>query len=191
MQIKTINDYVPMLKEKYPLISEKDIKKIIRFGWRSIYLANIYGGDVHLQNSKLWVYIGRLRKDALKHFEYYIKKLSIKLRILYKRKKIQWDGYYYFALREDQYQHYLSQINKRGRPKKIFDYGKVMLYKIRGECELKQHNCKYIFRIPYGIDIGYTLLKDLKTDKAELILTREPMKFKDILTTNNKYYGVL
>ena len=132
-----------------------------------------------------------MRRDALKHFEYYIKKLSIKLRVLYKRKKIKWDGYYYFALREDQYQHYLSQINKRGRPRKIFDFGKVMLYKIRGECELKQHSCKYIFRVPYGIDVGYTLLKDFKTDKAELILIREPMKFKDILTTNNKYYGVL
>ena len=192
MEIKTIDDYVSILKQKYPIVSEKDIKRIIRFGWKSIYLSNIYGGDVHLKNNDLWLYIGRLRKDSLKHFEYYIKKLSIKLRILYKRKKIQWDGYYYFALRDDQYEHYLSQINKRGRPRKIFEFGKVMLYKIRGECELKQHNCRYIFRVPYGIDVGYTLLKqNFKTDSAELILTREPMKFKDILTSNNKYYGVL
>ena len=63
-----------------------------------------------------------------------------------------------------------------------------MLYKIRGECELKNHSCKYIFKVSYDIDIGYTMLKkDYKTDKAELIQIREPMKFKDILTSNNKY----
>jgi hypothetical protein len=66
-----------------------------------------------------------------------------------------------------------------------------MLYKIRGECELRQFNCRYIFRVSYNIDVGYTLLKrNYKTDKAELIEIREPMKFKDILTSNNKY-GIL
>jgi len=29
--------------------------------------------------------------------------------------------------------------------------------------------------------------KTIKTDKAELIITREPLKFKDILTSENKY----
>lgn len=191
MEIKTINDYVDVLHEKYPTITKQDIKRILRFGWKSIYLANIYGGDVCLKDNNSWTYIGRLTKDSLKHFHYYIKKLALKLRILYKRKKIQWDGYYYFALRDDQYKHYLEQKNKRGRPKKHFDFGTVMLYKIRGECELRQFNCRYIFRVSYNIDVGYTLLKrNYKTDKAELIEIREPMKFKDILTSNNKY-GIL
>ena len=188
MEIKTIDDYVDKLHEKYPLISEKDIRRIIKFGWRSIYLANIYGGDVCLKNKDLWFYIGYLRRDSLKHYEYYIKKLALKLRILYKRKKIKWDGYYYFALNDKQYEYYLSQKKKKGRPRKHFKFGTVMLYKIRGECELRQSSCKYIFRVSYDIDIGYTMLKkDYKTDKAELIEIREPMKFKDILTTNNKY----
>lgn len=188
MEIKTIDDYVDKLHEKYPIISEKDIRRIIKFGWRSIYLANIYGGDVCLKNSKLWFYIGYLRRDPLKHYEYYVKKLALKLRVLYKRKKIQWDGYYYFALNDKQYENYLQQKKKRGRPRKYFNYGTVMLYKIRGECELKNHSCKYIFKVSYDVDIGYTMLKkDYKTDKAELIQIREPMKFKDILTSNNKY----
>ena len=192
MEIKTIDDYVERLQEKYPLVSEKDIRRIIKFGWRSIYLANIYGGDVCLKNRKMWMYIGFLRKDSLEHFKYYVRKLALKLRILYKRKKIKWDGYYYFTLRNDQYENYLSQINKRGRPKKYFNFGTVMLYKIRGECELKNSSNKYVFRVPYNIDVGYTLLKrDFVTDKAELIEIREPMKFEDILTTNNKYYDVL
>lgn len=188
MEIKTIDDYVERLQQKYPLIPEKDIRRIIKFGWRSIYLANIYGGDVCLKNSKLWMYIGFMRKDSLKHFNYYVRKLAIKLRILYKRKKIKWDGYYYFALKDYQYEHYLSQKKRRGRPRKHFDFGTVMLYKIRGECELKEFSCRYIFRVSYDIDVGYKLLKkDFKTDKAELIEIREPMKFQDILTTNNKY----
>lgn len=191
MEIKNINDYVDDLQQKYPGISKEDIKRILNFGWKSIYLANIYGGDVCLKDNKSWFYIGRLTKDSLKHFHYYIRKLITKLRILYKRKNIKWDGYYYFALRDDQYKYYLKQKNKRGRPKKYFEYGNVMLYKIRGECELRQFNCKYIFRVSYNIDIGYALLKkDYKTDQAELIEIREPMKFKDILTSNNKY-GIL
>ena len=30
-------------------------------------------------------------------------------------------------------------------------------------------------------------IPDFKSDKAELILTRDPLKFKDILVSNNKY----
>jgi hypothetical protein len=30
-------------------------------------------------------------------------------------------------------------------------------------------------------------LKELITDKAELIITREPLKFKDILVSTNEY----
>ena len=101
MEIKTIDDYVERLKEKYPLISEKDIRRIIKFGWRSIYLSNIFGGDVCLKDNNVWMYIGYLRRDSLQHFKYYVRKLALKLRILYKRKKIKWDGYYYFALRDD------------------------------------------------------------------------------------------
>ena len=53
------------------------------------------------------------------------------------------------------------------------------------------NNCRYIFRVSYNIDVGYTLLKrDYKTDQAELIEIRDRLKFKDILTSNNKY-GIL
>lgn len=63
-----------------------------------------------------------------------------------------------------------------------------MLYKIYDECYLKQHTCRYIFRVPYKSDIGYQmLLKDYKTDKAELIIERNPLKFEDVLITKYKY----
>ena len=38
------------------------------------------------------------------------------------------------------------------------------------------------------VDFGISLYKkELTTDKAELILVREPLKFKDILLTNYNY----
>lgn len=191
MEIKTIDDYVDKIHEKYPKVSKKDIRTIIKFGWRSIYLSNIYGGDVCITDHKnVWFYIGHLRRDSLQHFKYYKKKLLRKLRILYKRKKIQWDNYYYFALNNKQYEDYLSQKNKRGRPKKHYTFkGPLMLYKIKGECQLAQSSCRYVFRVHYAIDLGFTIFKrqDYKTDKAELIEIREPMKFADILIQNNDY----
>ena len=46
--------------------------------------------------------------DSVKFFNYYARKMKIKLRIFYKRYKIEWDGYYYFDLTKKQYEDYLS-----------------------------------------------------------------------------------
>ena len=83
---------------EFPLIPKRDIKRILQYGYKSFYLHNSYGGDVTLERNTFWLYSGRLMKDSLKWFEYYVKKLVIKIRVLYKRNKTNWDGYYYFAL---------------------------------------------------------------------------------------------
>jgi hypothetical protein len=77
-----------------------DIKRILTYSWKVLYLHNSYGGDTLIKDSTMWFYIGNLKKDPIKHFLYYINKLSIRLRVLYRKKKIPWDGYYYFALTE-------------------------------------------------------------------------------------------
>ena len=70
-------------------------------------------------------------KDSLKWFDYYKRKMRTKLRVMYKRKQIKWDGYYYFALSKDQYEKYLAQTHTgKGRPKKNFLFEKVYMYKI-------------------------------------------------------------
>jgi hypothetical protein len=39
------------------------------------------------------------------------------------------------------------------------------MYRILEECKIKEHALKYIFRIPYIINVGYMLYKkELKTD---------------------------
>lgn len=188
MEIKTIKDYYEQLYERFPNVPKKDIQYVLNYGWKSLYLHNSYGGDTFIQDKDLWCYIGHLKKNSIQYFLYYIKKLSIKLRVLYKRNKIKWDGYYYFALTDKQYNNYISQKNKKGRPKKNFTFNNVFMYQILDECKIKEFGKRYIFRIPYISKINFKFyVPKLITDKAELIITREPLKFKDILIYENKY----
>lgn len=187
-QIKTVKDYYEEMYQQFPDLNKKDIQRILNYGFKSLYLHNSYGGDTLITDNSFWCYIGTLRRNSLKHFKYYISKLCVKLRILYKRKKINWDGYYYFALTDRQYEEYLSQQKGRGRKRKHFSYGNQILYKILDECKIQCFNRKYIFRIPFVSDNGFSFyIQDFKSDRAELIITRDVQKFKDILVTNNEY----
>lgn len=185
---KTISDYYSQIYEMFPLINKADINRILNFCWKSLYLHNSYGGDTVLSQKGFWCYIGNLKKDPLKHFYYYIRKLTVKLRVLYKRKKIDWDGYYYFALSDSQYSNYISQKNKKGRPRKNFNFGSAYLYQILDECKINEHYKRYIFRVPFIARVKQKFfIKELISKDAELIITREPLKFKDILIHENKY----
>lgn len=188
MKVKTIKDYYQQIQELYPEVPLHDIKKALNYGWKIFYLYNTMGADTLIKDNQFWCYSGYLKKNSLDYFNYYIKKLAIKIRILYKRKRIPWDGYYYFALSESAQQKVLEQQNTKGRKRKKFDYGNVILYQIQDECKLIQHQYKYIYRIPYISNIGTTsYIPHLVTDKAELILSREPLQFKDILINTNEY----
>lgn len=185
---KIIKDYYDKLYSMFPTVSKTDINYILNFSWKSIYLHNSYGGDTLVTDKNLWCYIGNLKKDSLQHFYYYIRKLTVKLRVLYRRMKIEWNGYYYFALSDSQYEQYCQQKNKKGRPRKYFNFGTVYLYQILDECKINEHYKRYIFRIPYTTQVKIKqYIQELITDKAELIITRDPMKFKDILVNENKY----
>lgn len=188
MELKGVKDYYEEMYQLFPDVPKRDIQRILNFGFKSLYLHNSYGGDTLIQDSNFWCYIGKLRKDSIKHFIYYKNKLATKIRILYKRKKIPWDGYYYFALTENQYQNVLNQQKSKGRKKKHFNYGNQILYKILDECKLRYSNRKYIYRVPFISELGYSFYKEnYNTGDAELIETRDVQKFKDILVTNYDY----
>ena len=192
MENSTIDTYLDELHKKFPFVNKRTLRQIVRFGWRSVYLAETFGADVTINNNDFKFYIGQLKFNALDHFFYYRNKLLKKLKILYKRKKIPWDNYYYFALGNKQWENYLAQKKKRGRPRKYFKFGSVILYKLKAECELKQFTKKYIFRIHYPFDIGSSIFKrDFISGEAEFLYEREPMKFKDMMVSNNKYDGIL
>lgn len=185
---KSIQDYYEKMYELYPSIPKEDIRKILQYGYKSLYLHNSYGGDVLIKRRSFWFYTGQLMNDSIHWFKYYIKKMTVKLRVMYKRKKIQWDGYYYFALTQNQYNEYLNQKNKRGRPRKKFKFSNVLLYKIYDECNISESGKVAIFKIPYTLDMGFSFFKDeLITEKAECILERNPLKLDDILLSVYDY----
>ena len=188
MELKKIQDYYEKLFELYPDVPKQDIKRIMQFGLKSFLLHNNYGADVLLQSPTLWLYCGNLMKDSIKYFNYYKRKMITKIRIKHRRLKIPWDGYYYFGLWQSQYENYLKQKNKKGRPKKHFNFGNVVLYKYFDECNLRNSNAVAIFKIPLLSDFGLSIYKkEFKTDKAELLLEKKPLTFNDILISNYNY----
>ena len=191
MELKKVQDYYEKLFKLYPDIPKKDIKRIMQFGLKSFLLHNNYGGDVLLQNPTLWMYCGKLMKDSIKYFEYYKRKMIIKIRIQHKRLEIPWDGYYYFGMYEQPYSKYLNQKKSRGRPKKYLSYGDIVLYKYYDECNLRNSGAVAIFKVPYPDDFGLSMYKsDYITDKAELVCKRNPLTFKEILASNYNYQFV-
>lgn len=188
MQIKTYKDYIDDLQNLYPAVDVKDLELIMNYQFRQLYLHNSYGGDTFIQYPDLWMYIGFLKKDSLKYYKYYIKKLARKIRILYKRMKIKWDGYYYFALTEDQYQYYLQQKKPKGRHKTYYKMYRLFLYRIKDECSVREACKKYLFRIKSPYDMGFLkVYRETTLKNPELIEIRNPLKFKDILVSNNNY----
>lgn len=182
-----IADYYQQLFDLYPKVPKQDIKRILNFAWKSLYLHNSYGGDVSYRSTTRCFYIGNLKKDPVDHFNYYVRKMIVKLRVYYKRKQIPWDGYYYFSLNEQQYQEYIKQKKTKGRPKKYFKFNSVFLYKILDECRLQKNGTVYIFRLPAVTYSGIRYYRKELIANPELIEVRPPFKFKDILVSSNEY----
>ncbi len=185
---KTINDYYEQIFAEYPTVPKRDIKRILQFGYKSLYLLNSYGCDVVAEKGRFWIYCGRLFKSALDHYNYYKKKLKTKLRVVYKRNKTGWDGYYYFSLHQKQYDLYKSQIKKRGRPKKKFTFNNIVLRKLYDECLITDTNGVAIFRVPMLGDIGFDkFYYSFTTSEAELVTEKKPTKMKDIMPYYHDY----
>lgn len=183
---KKYNDYIYELQEKFPEFSIEDLDYIIKFGSRNLYKLIFRNADVFfiskINNQTFKLLIGKVNfPNAVSKIRYYLKKISIKFRILYRRHKIKWDGYYYFGLTESQFDEYKSQMSswfkdeekKRKRYKNTkFKYGDVTLFKMFDECKL---NYKYthFFRVPMIAMIGHRLVKyNYTTNTAEYIAKR-------------------
>lgn len=186
--ITNINDYLPKLQEMFPYLKPKDIKRMVEYGWRMLYFYNLRGCDTLIESStyKYWMYCGNLCVDSLKHFKYYIAMLRRKLRVLYAKRKIQWDGYYYTSLSEEEY----KEIFKSKSKKKVnFILYNKLSFKIFDEAKIYYLSSKYIVRFKYLVDMGYCFNKEkLKCTNVEVVFTREkPDTFKDIMISNYNY----
>lgn len=172
---KTYIDYIDKVQEAFPELSKKQIDAILKTGLRSFVNHHRYGADTYIRSNFFTMYTGRLYQDIKKFFKYSIDKQHLKLRIKEKKKRELWDGYYYFALSEDDYQKYKSILKKNKRKREItFSY--KMLYRIPEELLLEKWN-KYIYRMHFSEYQGYQLfLKDFTVKDFELWGIREAPK---------------
>lgn len=183
MTIKKTDDYVERMHKKFPEVSQRDLKKILNYCWKMIYLYNTRGLDTLVKYPDLIFYIGKLRNSSLDHFKYYIHKLKKRIRYMFQRTKSEWDGYYYFTLTENQYLNYLKQGNR-----KIKTFKNVVAFKLLEECKVSEWRKKYIFRYKDTITSKYTkYYPELKLKDAELIIQRDPLNMQDLMVSMNKY----
>ena len=183
MKITKIDDYVDAVWEKHPDLTKEEIKRILVYGWKMILQYVSFGNDIQILFQNFFFFIGVIPSSALAVFNNYCYKLSKRIQYMFKRTKSKWDGYYYFARTENQYMDYLSQSRKKY---KIFK--NVKLYKLLEECKIQDHSCQYIFRLDESKTSWMEkFYPEIKTDKAELIIQRDPLKMKDILVSENKF----
>ena len=181
-------DYLPLLEYKYSKLKRSEIRKIVLFGWKEFYLLNLFGGDVIIKDHKFWFYSGFLFTNSLIFWDYYRKKLLLKIRVLNKRRNMPWDGYYYFALTPDRQQLVVAQQKSRGRKRTHFDYGNVFLYRKQDECYLDLKCGVYIYRVNLGYqDQQRIYKKQFISDSAELYKVIDELSLRDILVINKKY----
>lgn len=183
MEVKRINDYVESVHKKFPELTEDEIKRILVYGWKMIIQYVSAGNDVCFGLGDKFVFIGKLYNNKLAQFRAYCKKLATRIQYMFNRTYSKWDGYYYFARSENQYLDYLAQSKKK---KKVFK--DVFLYKLLEELKVREPSQQYIFRLNEDKTVWFRkYYKEIVTQNAELIITRDSLTYKDILTSTHKY----
>ena len=172
MEITNVEKYYAKIKEKFPGLSTKQIDRIVKFGFRSYYTHNLYGGDVLNKSPYFTMYTGKLFGNNILFYQYWLIKNRIKLRIKYKRNKTKYSGYYYFGLTDEEFEEYKKQFKKTGRKKRKVTFKNIYAFKIQEECLLNRKH-KHIFKLAYPVDVGFTLkLNDYTTRNFEYIFKR-------------------
>lgn len=183
MKITDINDYVDAVCEVHPDLSREDVKRILVYGWKMILQYVSFGNDIQILSNNFFFFIGRIPSSALATFTNYCSKLAKRIQYMFRRTQSKWDGYYYFSRTEPQYMDYLKQSKKKYKT-----FQNVILYKLLEECKVKEHSRPYIFRLKEDKTRWFQkFYEEIRTDKAELIIQRDPLKMEDLLTSKNKF----
>lgn len=181
--VKEVKDYVKQVQEQHPDLTEDEIKRILNYGFKMILQYLSTGNDIFVNHKNFFCFIGKIPKNPLDVFQRYCYKLAKRIRFMFKRTNSEWDGYYYFALSEKQYLKYLMQYKRKT---KSFEY--ITIYRLLEECKIREHAAPYIFRLN---DVGTSRFRKfyqiLKTKSVELIIQRDALQMKDILTSQNKF----
>lgn len=184
MKITNIDDYVNAVQEVFPEFTKNEIKRILVYGWKMILQYVNAGNDFSIITPRDFFFIGKIPSEPLQVYKKYHKQLAKRIAFMFKRTKSEWDGYYYFTLRENQYKDYLLQSRRKN---KIFK--NIFIYKILDEAKLMNPTNLYVFRtqddnIKNRMRRFYS---EIKLKDAELIEVRDSLKMENILTSYNKY----
>lgn len=183
MTTTKVKDYVDEVAEKFPELTKEEISRILTYGWKMVLSYVSSGNDVTAPTSGFFFFIGKIPTHGLTVFKNYCTKLARRINFMFRRTQSEWDGCYYFARTENQYLDYLQQSRKKYKT-----FKDVFLYKLLEEIKIDEHTRPYIFRLEEDKTSKYKkYYPELRTDKAELIIQREPLKMKDILVTQNKF----
>lgn len=171
METRTVEDYIDQVKERYPELSEKQIKRILEFGVNQYLLLNTCKADVRLaiQKPVFLMHTGRLFLPSSGAFfrKFWVAKMRIKIRLKYARKKPKWNGKYYFGLTTDQYK---ERFSKKHRREKI-DFGTVWMFKILDEAMICGTN--YFFEVDWPKEGHMAFQQHLITNKYKLLYHKD------------------
>ena len=183
MKLTNINDYVDEVAQQFPELTKDEVKRILVYGWKMILQYVSAGNDISITTPKFFFFIGILPMQKLSIFKNYCIKLARRIQYMFTRTNSKWDGYYYFGRTENQYIDYIKQSNK-----KIKTFNNVFLYKLLDECKVRENNRPYIFRLKEDKTCWMRkYYEQIKTKNAELIITRDPLNMKSLMTSQNKY----
>ena len=148
MDIIYPDKYFDKIKEKFPELSDAQIKNIIYYGTRSLFMMSHYNVDIKCQQKEFFVYFGEIFSDSGLYKSYRKLKLTAKYRILYSRAKKPYSGKYYFMLSKELHDN-MPKKKKSGE----WPIGMVRAYKIREEAELQEGT--YLYEVDWPDDKGY------------------------------------
>lgn len=171
MKLKYIEDYYDKVHEYFPDLTKEDYMIIVTRGFMSLDTVCRFGADVFLKSGK-WgfsVLFGKLFTDKKLYWKYQNIKWRIKCRINYFAKHLPWDGKYYFALTEEEYQKYIPK--KSGRYKNKIEIPNVYISKIKDEFNF-YYMKKYLFCLTGMEDIGCCKNIDVSSRNITLISKR-------------------
>lgn len=171
----------------YPGVAESDIRKIIQYGWRNVFIAAAFGCDVVIKNnSPLFMFITRYwKREPLRIYFFYKYRLLQKLRFLDRRRHIAWDGYYYTHLTPREYN---AAYKKTGRKRRHLKVHHKFFHKYKEACRLDYNNPGYIVKFKYYFNRGFRFYKeDFVIDDPEILEYHGWLKFSDISISNYNY----
>lgn len=166
MNFTKVEKYYKYIKDRFPEVSDEDLKTILDFGFKSLYSKIRYNEDVFLSGNGVRIIFGNVFGDQIKRFCYNVRKKQKKNRYKYRCERTEYDGYYYFSLTQNEHDKYISG---EGTKNEVARLQKVVFYKILDDCTCEHR--KYVYRVIIPEDFGFDFYcKELTTRNHKLLM---------------------